>query len=335
MRLAVVVALVGCGSSTSDVTPDTPTARCAEWTFQPHLFDACALPETGVDVQLTRFEQGYVLDGNTGVIYRGPEEVEFTVPRIEIDGLAILVTERMVVGQFSGVTIQSDLPIVFVSWDDIEVLGGINATPTQRDGLRVPAPGAPGPGCVPATTGGFDAGSGGGGFRGIGGSGGNGTTGIGGAGGGTRVLPERLSAGCDGADSATPGTGGLAGGALGLVARTRLTIAGRLGANSDGGLGVLGEGGAGGGSGGMVELEAETITVTDTADISACGADGAGNTIFKTSCVEIIGYEGDTNASGSGIGAGGGGGAGYLMFRAHDTVTIDPAATIAPSLLPF
>ncbi len=323
--------LIGCGSSHPDVTPDSPPIpRCETWTFAPHLFDPCAVPDGTIDVQLTRFEQGYKLDGATGVFYRGETDVEFTVPRISIDGISILSMDRLVIGRDAGLSVMGPEPVVLVVWEAVEALGGLTSVPSDT---RIPAAGSPASECLPPTAGSGQSGAGGGGFQGHGGVGGLGDSGAGGAGGVALALPDRLTAGCDGADGTTAGSHGVGGGGLAVVARTSISIQRVVSVGGGQGSGVGGpEAGAGGGSGGMLELEAPLVTITASAEIFACGGPGQFSNPVTNPCLALDGIVGvPADETGSSFGGGGSGGAGFLVLRAHDEAIVDPLATIAPA----
>jgi hypothetical protein len=400
IRVVFVAALAGAcqynpreidGDDVPDAPPGTSDARvdaepgdpCMDWSFTPAQFDPCGIPgpnDPNWDNGLMDIDsQTWELDGDTGVLRHGAAMTD--VPYAVIDGVAVFSVDHLVIS--SGATLRGlgARPIAIVSWTSIDIDGTLDvASRTNAPGIG-PGAGASSANCpleaagpqtgTPSANG--DGGAGGGGFGDAGGAGGTGDTtlGIGGAGGMGRLLavPPRLEGGCRGADASgdngTPGTGGAGGGAILLVARVDLVVNGVIHAGGAGGVGATDggrTGGGGGGSGGMIELEAATITIADTATLAANGGQGGGGNDGNDALPGADGEASDVPAfiannegqgdpdggAGGAIGAtmgqpgsggtrgggGGGGGVGYIIYRAHPTVTLG-TATISPAASPF
>jgi hypothetical protein len=315
-RVLVVVLVAGCGNDPPMLDPAAdgpPLARCTLWTYEPHEFVPCDVPEDTQDLVLAGLEQSFTLDGDTGDLFFGPSELIATLPRASRDGRSIVSVRRFEVALDSSLSVIGTQPVVIAAWEDIAIHGSIVTSPTVTSSACVPP--TPGTGC---------SGGGGGGFAGIGGTGGDSLTDPGGAGGGSIPLPAHLSAGCSGAVSSDAIEAGLGGGAVALVARTSLLLDGAIVA--EGARSPSRQGGSG--SGGMVELEALDLTIAD-GTLQACGGVVSGG-----ACL-VDGEPGDdANAFGEMCGEGGGGASGYLVYRAHGTASIDPFES-RPPLQPF
>ncbi len=270
-------------------------------------------------------------------------------------------------------------PVVLAVYGDATVSGTLSASGSHD----TPGAGAPALTCFGGNGGdGSVFSAAGGGGAGFGKSGARGGDAIGVMSGGhagsvNGTVPVPLSAGCNGGDGAVAlnlqlaAKGGGGGGALQLSAAGNLTVSGKVSANGGGGRGATGTaaGGGGGGSGGAIVLEANLLTLTSSAQLTAQGGAGGAGALDNTPGGDgadghdadgdkAVGANGqnpagnggdgaslnDTSAtsgdpggsSGPDNGGGGGGGAGYGRIWLHSvsTCSVDGNALIAPDAAP-
>jgi hypothetical protein len=217
---------------------------------------------------------------------------------------------------------------VFVADGNLTVSGVIDVGATGT--ASGPGGGAVSSGTLGSGFGSTLRGGGGAGYRHMGGNGGSTTAAGGGNSGGGTFDPTTLLALVGGTKNPSPGlgdfntpNGGGGGGALMLVScKGTVTVSGTLDSNGGGGEpgwdAIIGSGieyyaGACGGTGGYVVIQANTVSVTNTAKIYANGGGGGGGAIGNDT-PGTDGTDGQRSTTyangGSGLGAGGRGGTG-------------------------
>jgi hypothetical protein len=304
------------GLSFPSDSADAP-AECTTW--NPHHFDACAIPapSTGLDLDgawTFSTDTGVLTSSSMTITPAGGPLVQASGPNayiISIQSLKIETTGSLrVIGQ---------TPLVVASWGDIDVIGSIDAGSTSGGSAGAGAnptlctTSAPTQGGIGVSTGG-SGGGGGGAFHGNGGNGGIGDMPqgpLGGVGGVAVSAPAIVRGGCSGApsgeagsdpsasDSTAVATGGIGGGAVQLSSRTSITISGHVLAGGGGGGGAPDNsacGGGGGGAGGFLGFDASKISFTN-ATIAANGGGGGGSQMFGTGLVGTPGQDGQPSGT--------------------------------------
>ncbi len=237
--------------------------------FIPSNFTQAQLPDAGASLTVT---SNATIDTSTfpPTVSAGSLTLP---PSAEVGGAVLFRVDALTVNVGVTLTLEGARPVIFAVVGDAGIAGDIDA----RNGTGVSAScGVGGPGTDMGSGGGYKGG-GGGGFGADGGVGGGAASGRG-AGGvtnGNEALTP-LRAGCAGGSSAGGGSAGEAGGAVQLSVAGSLDVTGRIGAAGRGGRGAAtsGRGGGGGGSGGGVLLEANVLSLSASARITANGGGG-------------------------------------------------------------
>jgi hypothetical protein len=285
-------------------------------------------------------------------------------------------TEAVVLGMYAltvapdagSLRVQGTRPVIFAVFDTATLAGPVLANAT----MGTPGPGGSAPQCGPATGGNGGVsnnrggGGGGGGFGTPGANGGQGNNNggtIGAAGtarGGVDLAP--LRGGCSGGrgGGATGfGVGGAGGGAVQFSVASRLLVSGIVSVSGGGGRegASNSSGGGGGGSGGGLLLEAASMSIANTARLTANGGGGGegdqndvgdfGDNGALATATVAAGGSGNGGGNGGNGGAGGtapttgtddnngggggGGAVGRIRLNGFGACTVDPAAVLSPA----
>jgi hypothetical protein len=256
-------------------------------------------------------------------------------PSTFVDGVRVLWTNTFKINAGATLRAYGDHPLLVIATATIEIDGRIDASSRTLSAGAGSNPAAcndpafaPGAGQQCLQHGG--SGGGGGGFGAAGGDGGEGgdthACGSDGKPGGLGgkplgVSPPALRGGCSGRagspnneEGSAEGPAGKGGGAIGLIARTRITVSSVI--NAGGGAGQPGKlraGGGGAGSGGMIFLESAEIDLKSTSVLAANGGGGGGGCEAGTAEAGEPGLASVDDANGgNGEGNGGDGGDGGI-----------------------
>lgn len=316
----------------------------------PHAAGLGDVTLTGVDC---------VIDTDDGSISCLDDDAPFhyqTVEQAEGGRLGVFSAASFKIEQSAQVRVKGSLPLVLVALNQIDILGGLDASGSNREahggGFTQTAAGkggGPGGGSVQLS---YDA-AGGGAFCGKGGDGGIAVAADPVSRGGSPFGSPELSplfGGASGGGASGDTIGGAGGGAIELVAGKSIRV-GAAGVVNVGGGGGRANGGAGG-SGGAILIEAPDVTVN-----GSLSANGGGGAVYNGGSPGQNGQPGKTAALGSsstaGIGSadavidggngqnsgianssgGGGGGAGRIRINtATGAATFGTSAVVSPNL---
>lgn len=331
-----------------------PTATVL-FPFTPSNFLESQLPDGGVT---STFTANTTINTDTLAVSGG----QTLPPSRVVSGMLLFRADTLTVNNGVTVTFEGSRPVIFAVTGNATLNGNIIA----RSGAGSASCGNGGDGNDSGGgAGGPESGGGGGGFGTAGGLGGSasGHSGAMGASNGTADLIP-LRGGCRGGNVTPSNTaGGAGGGAFQLTVAGALTVNNRIGAPGRGGIGAPANenGGGGGGSGGAVLLEANVLTLSAAARITANGGGGGegsrgnggdtGDDGHTADAVVAAGGAGGSNAGGDGAngaaggtnagngsagtantdGAGGGGGGhGRIRFNVKTTCTVN-GAVVSPA----
>lgn len=339
-----------------------PDPRCRSWSYTADLFDPCAIPPPGEELELHAGSWTY--DSNSGALTDPDDNASFPSSAliVEPDGIEVRVVsvERFTLLPGATLDMSGKRPLLLATWSTAEVDGIIDVT--SHGGL--PGAGA-NPELCPAITAGANnteggGGGGGGGFGIVGAPGGSGIDGAASGGpAGPASTTTALRGGCRGGTGGNTlaGSGGDGGGAVAIAAYERIDVTGTIVAGGAGGGRARGarSGGGGGGSGGFVGLTAPAIALGPTSVVAANGGGGGGGCDgspaidgedAKASTIEASGGAGQGMGGSGGAGGvrnaaakpgiaarrgGGGGGGGVGVVRiVTDNSSVDPSALISP-----
>jgi hypothetical protein len=316
----VVLGLTACSfhpGSAGSPSIDAPD-DCGTW--QPHHFDACAIPAPDGPLDVSG---AATFDTDSGML-TGSSTVTPTSTTISASGVDSYLISITTLNIQPGATLRviGSKPLIVAAWEMIDVQGTIDtgSTPSQAGAGANPSslcamaiPGSAQSGADMPTTSGGSGGGGGGGFRGAGGHGGTGNDApmcVGGVGGTAVEAPTVVRGGCSGAPSGKAGpayvadpnivsVAGLGGGAIQLTARRAINLGAAaqvLAGGGGGGGAVVGAatGGAGGGAGGLIGLDAPITTIAG-ATLAANG--GGGGSSGQFAGMGHVGQDGQPSAS--------------------------------------
>lgn len=340
---ALCFASAGCSADAGclfTVTPDAPCdggtclpdggCRTPPFPYNPSNFNPNAITSSGAQVVI---DCPVTYDSTTAATpprFCGAPQ-RFTATLIGQDGgpnAVVLAADRLTITPDGGIKLTGSLPVIFAIYGDATISGYINASATADNegagGSWLGCGGGDGEDGFTGTTQGSATGGGGAAYGTMGGDGGPGrTANVGGErgypDGGRELIP--LRGGCNGGnggsfDGGAIALGGAGGGAIQLSAAGTLVVDGGIWAAGGGGAGGVhpdGGGGAGGGSGGAILLEANILSITSNASLTANG--GGGGEGADQGAAGAQGSDGPLtstgSASGGSMGTGNGGSGGW------------------------
>lgn len=282
--------------------------QTALFPFTPSNFTEAQLPADGGVA--TNFTANTTIDTDAVTATNG----QTLPPSTVINGALVFRTTSLNVNGGVTVTINGSRPVIFAVTGSATIPN--NAVIIANAGRQPSSCATSGNGGdgsdIGGGAGGRESGGGGGGFGTAGGLGGpaDGHSGATGAANGNDTLIP-LRGGCRGGNATPTNTaGGEGGGAIQLTVAGTLTLGGRIGAPGGGGGGAPanGNGGGGGGSGGAVLLEANVLTLQNSARVTANGGGGGEGSRGMAGDPGSIGrVDGATPATGGAGGSSGGG----------------------------